>query len=203
MSWPKGQWLPVARPYTPISSSDQSGFLDLLVKHYPHGKQSTHIHSLEPGQTMLFAAPLQGYPWKPNSFPHVTMVAGGVGITPIYQLTRGILSNPEDKTAISLVFAANTDQELVLKDELDKLQSEFASRLTITYIVSHPAVKSPFEKGRVTRELLDKVAPWPKDQNGKVFVCGPPAMEAALIGTKGKTGILGELGYGKDQIHKF
>jgi cytochrome-b5 reductase len=42
----------------------------------------------------------------------------------------------------------------------------------------------------------------------KVFVCGPPGMEAALVGAGGfgrggAGGILEQLGYTKDQVFKF
>ncbi|KAH6867808.1 oxidoreductase NAD-binding domain-containing protein [Thelonectria olida] len=195
-SFPKGDavsgltltciWMPVARPYTPISSLNQQGFLDLLVKQYSNGKQSTHLHSLEPGQALLFAAALKGFSWKPKTFPHINMVTGGAGVTPIYQLANGILRNPEDKTTISLTFAANTEDDLVLKKELDALENEFAGRLAITYLLSNPNEGSSIRQGR--------------HENTKVFVCGPPGMESSLAG---KTGILQQLGYRKDQIFSF
>jgi len=34
-------------------------------------------------------------------------------------------------------------------------------------------------------------------------VCGPPAMEKALVGARKQGGVLEELGYRKDQIHTF
>ena len=51
------------------------------------------------------------------------------------------------------------------------------------------------------KELLKELAPLPND--GKVFVCGPPPMETSLVGDRKTSGILEELGYRKDQIHKF
>ena len=38
------------------------------------------------------------------------MIAGGTGITPMLQVIREILSNPEDKTEISLIFANQSEQ---------------------------------------------------------------------------------------------
>lgn len=199
-SWPKGSWTPVARPYTPVSSSDETGKLELLVKHYPSGKQSTHLHSLKPGDSLLFAAALRSHQWKPNSVPHVTLIAGGSGVTPIYQLARGILSNPEDKTKVTLVYAANTDEDILLKKEFDDFQKEFPGRFEAVYAVSQPAGGSTIRKGRVSKELLAEVT---QSKDGNVFMCGPPAMEAALKGDRKTKGILEELGYRKDQIHSF
>lgn len=136
-SWPKGRWLPVLRPYTPISdlgmttllyisftpesltnnsNQDQQGSISLMVKHYPNGKASTHLHTLQPGDTLTFAATQKGYPWTPNKFSQIYLIAGGAGITPIYQLIQGILNNPHDKTKISLIFGVNTEQDLLLRE---------------------------------------------------------------------------------------
>ncbi|KAF6836556.1 oxidoreductase NAD-binding domain-containing protein [Colletotrichum plurivorum] len=205
MSWPKGRWFPVARPYTPVQPLDDPGYLELLVKKYPDGKQSTHLHSLSPGDKLLFAAALKGHQWKPNSYRHVTLIAGGAGITPVYQLAQGILRNPEDKTAITLVFGVNSDADVLLRDELLQFERDFPGRFKAVYTVSNPGPGSPYQKGYVTRKLLEEVAV-PKTAAGedtKVFVCGPPAMEESLVGRKGAPGILQQLGYRKDQIHQF
>ncbi|KAH6991195.1 oxidoreductase NAD-binding domain-containing protein [Ilyonectria sp. MPI-CAGE-AT-0026] len=202
VSWPKGSWVPVPRPYTPVSASDAPGFLDLLVKKYPNGKASSHLHSLEPGETLLFAAPLKGYQWKPNTHSHVTLIAGGAGITPIYQLAQGILRNPDDKTAITLVFGVNGDEDVLLGKEFEQFSKDFPDRFKAIYTVSHPSESSTFRKGYVTKALLEEVMP-PSTQDTKVFVCGPPAMEASLVGKKNSPGVLSQLGYRWDQIHKF
>ncbi|KAF2019546.1 oxidoreductase NAD-binding domain-containing protein [Aaosphaeria arxii CBS 175.79] len=203
LSWPKGRWLPVARPYTPISASDQPGVVDLLVKRYPDGKQSSHLHSLQPGETLRFAAAIPGVTWKANSVPHVTLIAGGAGITPIFQLAQGILRNPEDKTVITLVYGANTDEDVLLKKEFDGFEKEFPGRFKAVYTVSRPFEKSPFRGGYVTKQLLEEVTESPLDRKTKVFVCGPPSMETSLVGSRSEQGILEQLGYRKDQIHKF
>ncbi|KAF9699702.1 hypothetical protein EKO04_002528 [Ascochyta lentis] len=202
-SWPKGRWFPVARPYTPVSASDEPGKLELLVKQYPNGKQSTHLHSLQPGDSLLFAAALPGYKWKANTVPHVTLIAGGSGITPVYQLARGILRNLEDGTRVTLVYAANTEEDVLLRKEFDGLQREFPAKFKAVYAVSQPAEGSSSRKGRVTKQLLEEVARPSLVGDGKVFVCGPPAMEKALVGDWKVGGILGELGYRKDQVHVF
>ncbi|KAI0864639.1 oxidoreductase NAD-binding domain-containing protein [Xylaria cubensis] len=203
-SWPKGCILPCVRPYTPITRSDEAGVLELMVKKYPNGKQSTHLHSLRPGDSLRFVTPIPGYKWTPNKHSDITLIAGGAGITPMYQLIQGVLSNPEDKTRITLVFGVNTDADVLLKSEFEDFERRFPSRFKAVYTVSNPVLNSPYPKGYVTKELLSKVVTaTPGTENTKVFVCGPPAMENALIGTRKQPGILGELGYTKDQIHRF
>ncbi|KAI8635533.1 oxidoreductase NAD-binding domain-containing protein [Xylariaceae sp. FL1651] len=203
-SWPKGSVLPCVRPYTPISPSDEPGVLELMVKKYPNGKQSTHLHSLRPGDSLRFVTPIPGYKWTPNKHPDVTLIAGGAGITPMYQLIQGILRNPGDKTRITLVFGVNTDADVLLKPEFEDFEQRFPGRFRVIYTVSNPVPGSPYPKGYVTKELLAKVmTATPETKDTKVFVCGPPAMEAALVGSRKQPGILGELGYTKGQIHRF
>ncbi|KAH8165511.1 hypothetical protein CIB48_g2729 [Xylaria polymorpha] len=199
---PKGAFSPVYG-LTHLSQ-EAAGVLELMVKKYPNGKQSTHLHSLQPGDSLRFVAPIPGYKWIPNKHPDITLIAGGAGITPMYQLIQGILSNPEDKTSITLVFGVNTDADVLLKSEFEDFERQFPNRFKAIYTVSNPVPGSPYPKGYVTKELLSKVVTTTSGtKDTKVFVCGPPAMEKALVGSRSQPGILGELGYTKDQIHRF
>ncbi|KAI0015198.1 hypothetical protein F4780DRAFT_108026 [Xylariomycetidae sp. FL0641] len=205
-SWPKGCWLPCVRPYTPVSAPDEPGVLEFLIKKYPDGKQSTHIHSLQPGDSLRFVVPIPGYKWDAaEKHPEVTLVAGGAGITPMYQLLRGIFRDRPDedpRTKVTLVYGVNTDADVLLKKEFDELERRHPGRFRAVYTVSNPGPDSPYRKGYVTKELLKEVGANPKTANSKVFVCGPPPMEAALGNGKG-SGILAELGYTKGQVHRF
>ncbi|KAL2267403.1 hypothetical protein VTJ83DRAFT_4680 [Remersonia thermophila] len=203
VSLPKGRWIPVLRPYTPVNDLNEPGYIELMVKLYPHGKQSTHLHSLKPGDTVTFA-PIPGYHWTPNQHSHVALIAGGAGITPMYQLVQGILRNEEDKTRITLVWGVNTDDDIFLQDEFSELERRYPGRFKAVYAVSSPREGSPHFTGRVTKEVLEAagLAPnRPENKDVKVLVCGPPVMEKALKNRK--TGVLAQLGYRPDQIHSF
>ncbi|KAL2017076.1 hypothetical protein VTK56DRAFT_2599 [Thermocarpiscus australiensis] len=209
VSFPNGRWLPVLRPYTPVNDLNEPGFIDLMVKLYPGGKASTHLHSLKPGDT-LTVAPIKGLAWTPNMHPHVALIAGGAGITPMYQLARGILGNPDDNTRITLVWGVNTDADIFLGDEFAALEKKYPGRFKAVYVVAAPDARSPHQKGFVTWEFLEGVglsAREEKNRDIKVLVCGPPAMEKALKGGKGfgrgGPGVLAELGYRPDQIYSF
>lgn len=172
-----------------------------MVKKYANGKASSHLHSLEPGQSLYFAGPLKGYAWSPNKHSHIYLLAGGAGITPVYQLIQGALKHPEDRTKMTLVFGVNTEDDLVLRDELEDFRKRYPDRFDVVYTVSSSAENtySPFRHGHITESLLRQVMKEP-EENSKVLICGPPAMEASLTGSNG---ILAKLGYTKGQIYKF
>ncbi|THV44779.1 hypothetical protein BGAL_0581g00070 [Botrytis galanthina] len=200
---PAGQWRPVVRPYTPISDLNAPGYVDLVIKRYPEGQASQHIHSLKPGDSLFILAALGGYKWKQNEFNHIVMIAGGAGITPMAQLLKGIFSNPSEKTKVTLLFGINTDEDALFRSEFDEIAKTHPDRFSVIYTVTHPGPNSVFRKGRVTKELIKDALSKTSTVPEKVFVCGPPAMEASLLGERsGSQGILGELGFSKNQIYQ-
>lgn len=51
------------------------------------------------------------------------MLAGGTGVTPMYQVANAILKNPADKTKITLLFANVSADDILIEDELTNLQA--------------------------------------------------------------------------------
>ncbi|OKL59395.1 NADH-cytochrome b5 reductase 2 [Talaromyces atroroseus] len=205
---PEGK--PIIRPYTPVSDEDTPGYLDLVVKRYPEGKMSSHLDSMAVGQRLNFKGPIPKYPWEANKHNHIGLVAGGTGITPMYQLLRAIFNNPEDKTKVTLVYGNVTEDDILLKKELQDLENTYPQRFKVFYLLDKPPQEWTGGSGFVTKELLKTVLPEPKEENIKLFVCGPPGMYKAVSGGKKSpqdqgdlTGILKELGYDKEQVFKF
>ena len=217
---------PTIRPYTPVSDEGMCrrnfyilavdifigsvGYLDLLIKKYPGGPMSTHLHDLQPGEMLSFKGPIPKYPLTPNKHNHVALIAGGTGITPMHQLCRAIFSNPEDKTKVTLVFGNVKEEDILLKKEFDELENRYPQRFRAFYVLDQPPETWQGGKGFITKDLLKTVLPEPKEENVQVFVCGPPGMYKAISGPKVSpkdqgelSGILKELGYSKDQVYKF
>lgn len=190
--------------------SEQPGFLDLVVKVYPNGAMSEHLHSMNVDQRLSLKGPLPKYPWEANKHDHICLIAGGTGITPMYQLARQIFKNPEDKTKVTLVFGNVTEDDILLKKELQDLENTYPQRFKAFYTLDKPPKDWTGGQGFITKELLKTVLPEPKEGNIKLFVCGPPGLYKAVSGNKVSpkdqgelTGILAELGYNKDQVFKF
>lgn len=181
-----------------------------MIKEYPGGPMSTHVCNLKPGDSLEFKGPLPKYPWTPNKHDHIVLIAGGTGITPMYQLAHKIFSDVADKTKVTLVYGNVAEDDILLKKELNHLQNTYPQRFQALYLLDKPPSGWTQGKGYVTKELLQTVLPEPKSGNIKIFVCGPPGMYKAISGTKVSpadqgelTGYLKELGYEKDQVFKF
>lgn len=172
---------------------------------------SEHMHEMVPGQTLDFKGPIPKYPWTPNKHSHVALIAGGTGITPMYQVVRAIFNNPDDKTKVTLVFANVTEEDILLKKELAELENKYPQRFRAFYVLDKAPKGWTGGSGHITKELLKTVLPEPKEENIKIFVCGPPPLYKAISGAKVSPSnqgeldgsILEQLGYKKDQVYKF
>ncbi|KAK5937478.1 NADH-cytochrome b5 reductase [Knufia obscura] len=201
---------PTIRPYTPVSDENDKGHMDLLIKVYENGPMSTHLHNMAVGQSLDVKGPIPKYPWTENKHDHIALIAGGTGVTPMYQLTRAIFKNPNDKTKVSLIFGNVTENDILLKEEFEKLENEYPQRFRVFYTLDTPPKDWAYGKGFITKELLKEVLPDASQENIKVFVCGPPPLYKAISGMKKSPtdqgelgGILKELGYTQDQVYKF
>lgn len=200
----------VVRPYTPVSDEDQVGYFDLMIKHYATGVMTSYIKTMKIGDTLDVKGPFLKYLYKPNTLDEIGLIAGGSGITPMLQLVRKIFKNPQDKTKVSLIFANRTENDILLKKELDDYAKAHPDQFKIHYLLDSPPTNWTGGKGYITKELLEKLLPSSKNPDTMIFVCGPPPLVKSISGLK-KTaqdqgelsGMLKDLGYTKENVFKF
>lgn len=204
---PKGN--NVIRPYTPVSDNDQKGTIEFIVKTYENGKFSKHFDELKPNDTVSFKGPIVKWKWEPNQFKSITLIGGGTGITPLYQLLHEITKNPDDKTKVNLYYGNLTKDDILIKDKLDAIAAANKDQVTIQYFLDKADDAWEGNTGYISKEFLQSNLPGPT-KDTKIFVCGPPGLYNAISGNKisptdqGEvTGILAELGYTKEHVFKF
>ena len=74
------------RSYTPISSDSLLGTFQLLIKTYEKGNISKYMDELSIGDTVEMSGPKGRFTYEPNKYQHIAMIAGGSGITPMFQV---------------------------------------------------------------------------------------------------------------------
>ncbi|CAF3989211.1 unnamed protein product [Rotaria sp. Silwood2] len=183
----------VVRPYTPVSRPNTIGHLDFVIKNYPKGIMSKHVHGMKKGEIIEIKGPIPKYPYEPNKFENLVLIAGGTGITPMIQVIEEVLFNPNDKTKITFLFANVSLDDILLKEHLDKLTEKYPDRFKVHYIVDkvtkNEAKIWQGEVGYITAKMFKKLSPMPAkkdDENLLVMVCGPPGFMKLLSGEKTK-----------------
>ncbi|ETV98500.1 hypothetical protein H310_08638 [Aphanomyces invadans] len=190
----------VMRSYTPVSSDDAVGYVDLVVKVYfknvhpkfpDGGKMSQYLESLQLGDAIEVSGPKGKLTYKGlgvfelkhrvndtevevRKAKKIGMIAGGTGITPMLQVIRYALKNPNEKTEFSILFANQTENDILCRDELDQMAKEHPN-VKVWYTVDRATDSWKFSTGFVTKSMIEKhlFAPSPDVQ---VFLCGPPPM---------------------------
>ncbi|KAK4623863.1 NADH-cytochrome b5 reductase 1 [Fulvia fulva] len=170
----------VVRSYTPISSDNEKGYFDLIVKSYPTGNISRHLATLNVGDKMKVRGPKGAMVYTPNMARHIGMIAGGTGITPMLQVARAIQRGRKagDKTKVDLIFANVNPEDILLKDDLDKLAAE-DEHFNVYYVLNNPPETWAGGVGFVTGEMIKGRLP-PPAKDVKLLLCGPPPMVSAI-----------------------
>ena len=194
----------IVRPYTPISTNAQLGSFDLLVKHYPEGQLSAAFNALQVGETMdfkhiAFNVKIQ-YPFEKK---HITMIAGGTGITPMIQALHAILGTKEDDTTVHLLYGSKSQDDIIAGEQIEEWAANSNGRLVVTHVLSNEPADSDWtgEVGYIDERIL----PAPS-LDSVVFICGPDQMYQKLSGGRTEeqvTGVLGKMGYTSEQVVKF
>ncbi|CAM0142975.1 hypothetical protein VKS41_006275 [Umbelopsis sp. WA50703] len=202
----------IIRPYTPTSDERAKGYVDFVIKNYPEGKMSKHIHQLKVGDELEIKGPIPKLNWEENKFDHVGLIAGGTGITPMLQIIRRVFQQSEgrDKTKITLVFANQTEEDILLRDELDNYAKKHPDQIKVFYLLDRPSEKWDGGQGFVSEKIVKELMPGPNEPKTLVGVCGPDKMLELIAGPKAKDksqgelgGILKELGYTSEHVYKF
>ncbi|MCJ1388271.1 NADH-cytochrome b5 reductase [Xylographa bjoerkii] len=180
---PNGEVKEVVRSYTPISSDENYGYFDLLIKSYPTGNISKHMAQMKVGQTLKVKGPKGAMVYTPNLVKRLGMIAGGTGITPMLQIIRAIVrGRPKnggvDTTEVDLIFANVNTEDILLKEDLDALAKE-DNGFRVHYVLNNPPEKWDGGVGFVTPDMIKANLP-PPGPDMKILICGPPPMVSAM-----------------------
>ncbi|KAM7267817.1 hypothetical protein ACFE04_009983 [Oxalis oulophora] len=181
----------VVRPYTPITLDSDLGYFELVVKMYPKGKMSHYLREIVEGDTLAVKGPKGRFKHKASLYRAYGMIAGGSGITPMFQLIRAILENHKDTTKLHLIYGNTTEEDILLKDELDGYASNFPNRFKIYYVLSQPPETWNGGVGRISKEMIQSYLPAPASDI-QILRCGPLGM------TKTMAAHLDAIGYSSD-----
>ncbi|KAJ6509248.1 ferredoxin reductase-like C-terminal NADP-linked domain-containing protein [Mycena vitilis] len=169
----------IVRSYTPISSDDQKGSFDLLIKSYEKGNISRHFSLLSLGNNIRVKGPKGGFEYTPGLTGAIGMIAGGSGITPMYQIVNAILKNPADRTALSLIYANVNEEDILMKKEIDALASAHPAQFKVYYVLNNPPAGWTGGVGFVSKDQIETRLP-ASTHDAKILMCGPPPMLAAM-----------------------
>lgn len=150
----------------------------------PNGKVSTYIHSsLNVGDEVEVSVPAGDFYLDTESTTPVTLVSGGVGITPMMSMYETIAKVSPERP-VAFLHSARTRNHQAFNDRVMEL-NESLEDSTVAVLYSEEG------DGFITREFLkEKVL-----EGSDIYVCGPSPFMKVVIN------YLYELGHPEEKVH--
>jgi predicted ferric reductase len=153
----RGHFL-MSHPYS-LSAAPTDKYLRITVKDL--GDHSRSVALLKPGTRVFVEGPYGAFTAGRATQPHIVLIAGGVGITPI----RALMDEFKNGVQSDVLYRASSSADLVLKEELDYLEANSGGTIRIHYLVGsrkdHPMDAKALE------ELVPRIA------DSEIYICGP------------------------------
>lgn len=195
----------VTRSYTPTSNNSDPGVLELVIRIYSDGLLTGgYLGKLNVGDDVDFRGPKGAMRYRKGYAKKIGMIAGGTGITPMYQLIRAICEDDTDLTEISLLYANRSEADILLHDRLESFARRYPKNFKVWYMLDNPGEGWKGGKGFITKDLMAERLPAPAEDS-KVLLCGPPGMVNASKKNLAELGwkAPGAVGKMTDQIFCF
>ena len=153
----KGHFL-MSHPYS-LSAAPTEKHLRITVKDL--GDHSRSLAFLKPGTRVFVEGPYGAFTAGRSTQPHVVLVGGGVGITPI----RALMDELSGGVQMDVIFRASREEDLVLKKEMDYIAFNSGGSIRVHYLVG-PRKDHPMD-ARSLRMLVPQFA------DSDIYICGP------------------------------
>jgi predicted ferric reductase len=167
-----------------ISCAPEDPILRLTIK--KAGAFTSSIPDLKPGTPVKCEGPLGVFCKDIDTREEITMIAGGVGITPFLSVLRHF-RNIGATNRVTLFWTNKTIDDVFAADELKEITKELKLRVVHTLSREKEADKyiQPdfpevlYVPGYATRQVLQKHVDFPRTS---FYLCGPPKMQDFVLG---------------------
>jgi len=175
----RGHFL-MSHPYS-LSAAPTENYLRITIKDL--GDHSRSVAFLKPGTRVFVEGPYGAFTAGRATQPHIVLIGGGVGITPI----RALMDEFRNGVQLDVIYRASSDADLVLKEELDYLVDKSNGSMRVHYLVGsrrdHPMDAKSLEA------LVPRIA------DSDIYICGPgPLVETVKQAAE-------DLGVPKNRFH--
>ncbi|MGV9345632.1 MOSC domain-containing protein [Streptomyces spiralis] len=189
---PVGEAVPAVRSYS-LSSAPTAGTYRISVKHEPHGKVSSYIHTtLHPGDLVDVASPRGTFVLEEGTRP-VVLVSAGIGATPVLAMLHRLAATA-DPRPVWWIHTAHDRAHHAFAEETHALLEQLPDAHEHIYYTAetpHPDERR-ISRGRPNARSLAALG-IPTDADA--YLCGPSAFMDDL------GGLLRDHGLGPERIH--
>ena len=169
----------VRRSYSMSSSPVTDSSVAITVKRVQNGQVSGYLcDRVKEGDFLEVIEPMGRFVYEPET-PHqgkLVMIAVGSGITPLFSILKTVLKTTDRQ--VLLIYGNRNENNIIFKDQLERLEAEYAARLAIVPILSRPTGHWVGHRGRLHQAngvwfMKENRVDFKKDF---FYMCGPEEM---------------------------
>jgi ring-1,2-phenylacetyl-CoA epoxidase subunit PaaE len=182
------------RAYSLCTSPHVDTTPGVTVKCVAGGKMSNHIrNNYKAGKTVEIMKPMGLFTpvFDRGNKRHIVLFGGGSGITPLISILKSALSQ-EPNSDVSLVYANETESDIIFLKALTQLEAENSERLKVVHVLNSPSNAAQKYKGWLSAGTIMSVLeelPKHAESDTFYFTCGPAPMMDVVINTLKTMGI--------------
>jgi predicted ferric reductase len=169
-----------AHPFS-LSAAPNAHWLRFTAKE--SGDFTSRLRALPPGTSVVAEGPYGAFTGRRRRERKVLLIAGGIGVTPLRALLESL---PGRKGDFCLLYRASTEDDVVLRAELDELAHQRGA--VVHYMVGPRGGDADLDAPAIRRLCGDL-------RSCDAYLCGPPGFTASVRAA------LDELGVPAARIH--
>ncbi|PPA70799.1 NO-inducible flavohemoprotein [Jeotgalibacillus proteolyticus] len=155
----------------------------------PNGTVSPYLHTnLLEGDSIFVSVPAGDFYIDVNDQAPITLISGGVGVTPMYSMLESI-TQQNSARPVTFIHAARSQAVHAFAKEVAALADSLQNGKS--YVVYEQGDNVSDFTGYLTPEILKQIV----DQQSSFYVCGPVPFMKAVINA------LAEIGVPAEQVH--
>jgi len=165
-------------PFTIASSPDEEGRHASTIKE--SGDFTSRIGQIKAGDPVAVQGPFGrfSYALHPDE-KDLVFIAGGIGVTPFMSMIRHMRDTGADMNVV-LLYANRTEDDMVFKDELERISGGSSPRLKVVHVLSRGSESWDGERGHINADVVTRSIEG-KARDKTFYVCGPPPMMSGII----------------------
>lgn len=123
--------------------------------------------------------------FAPGEADSVTLIGGGIGLTPLMSVVRAV-DELSPATRLALLYSASEPSELLFRRELESIAAR-NPRIRCEFTITRPTAEDwRGRTGRVSAEMMREAK---IETDSLCFICGPPAMIADMAAALEEIGV--------------
>ncbi len=169
--------------FTISSSPTEKDYLE-FTKKLTESEFSNALNASKIGDSADISVPYGNFTFE-GEYKKICMLSGGIGITPLRSICR-YCTDMQLGTEIILIYGNRTEQDIVFREELEKMQEQ-NKNLKVVFTIDQPDETWIGGKGKINAETMKKEVP---DYLERVFyTSGPPGMVEAIVNLLSALGV--------------